>query len=574
MITPSLLLLLVCCCRCWAQILPPAATFSTDGRGFVDPLLDPQEDIMVPLPPHNIQQQQRRRRMQASSSSAQSAPLLSQLRQDILAEYDRGAFPFEDVWRNQTTSNRLGLEVEIGINFHRVFKVEVTSSVADLIVWFRQRWKDPRLAWDPEDYGGLKTAWFWVGSGTGPGGETSEIWTPDMEMWNLETSLSISLVDQPATVASDGTVFWSRPGHLRPVCKFAGLSSFPFDTLSCTVEIGSWVYSGLYIRPIKMGEGFTIGGSETAGESYSEFSLQDVACETHLYPPYPSLPEEDWPVLFYHITFSRAWQPYARGYLVLQILLNLASFACFWLPANGGERMSLNISSVLASVASELVVASNLPAASEMTWFARFSIASLGFTVMALFESAAVIYFYYHTGSSLVPRWMRCLLAQPRKKQEKEEPPTGSQSVDHPDTHATGSARKVVFHATEEVRTEDDTGPQHDQDHLDQSSSDGDPMDGDHDHESEHHHSVVGFRKEDATINTRATTDASSISQVPRQSIRTIMGRDADDFKNLVELENNIRWQKVARLLDEISRVVFPVAFAVFMGTTFSGLSL
>ena len=96
------------------------------------------------------------------------------------------------------------------------------------------------------------------------------------------------------------------------------------------MEVGSWVYSGLYVRPIFMGDtGYTVGGSETAGEAFAEFSLQEVVSETYIYPPFPGAPEEDWPVIFYDVTFSRAWQPYARGYLILQIVLNIIGFCCF-----------------------------------------------------------------------------------------------------------------------------------------------------------------------------------------------------------------------------------------------------
>ena len=50
-------------------------------------------------------------------------------------------------------------------------------------------------------------------------GEASEIWTPDIKLWNLESGLTDSLVDAYASVTSEGVVFWSRPGHLRPVCR-------------------------------------------------------------------------------------------------------------------------------------------------------------------------------------------------------------------------------------------------------------------------------------------------------------------------------------------------------------------
>ena len=62
----------------------------------------------------------------------------------------------------------------------------------------------------------------------------------DVELWNLETGLKDSLEDAYARVSYDGSVWWGRPGNLRPACKFAGLDLFPFDKLSCAMEFGSW----------------------------------------------------------------------------------------------------------------------------------------------------------------------------------------------------------------------------------------------------------------------------------------------------------------------------------------------
>jgi hypothetical protein len=188
------------------------------------------------------------------------------------------SYPFEHYWNKM--GERTGLPVNLTVNFHRVFAVEVTKSSADLIVWIRQVWHDPRLMWDPLEYSNVTTMQFWVDSGIGMG-ETSEIWTPDLHLWNAAEPLAESLADAHALVNYDGTVFWARPGHLRPACKFVGLDKFPFDTLTCTMEIGSWGHSGLYLRPVKLEEGFTKGGSQTAGEAYAEFTLDSIACEEY-----------------------------------------------------------------------------------------------------------------------------------------------------------------------------------------------------------------------------------------------------------------------------------------------------
>ena len=197
--------------------------------------------------------------------------------------------------------------IQVGINFHRVLDVDVVKSEIDLLTWMRFVWTDTRLAWNPEDYNGLDKMWFWVEDGAGLA-ETSEIWTPDIELWNQKESIKTSFSNSFAAVDPDGSIFWSRPGHLNPICKFQGLHDFPFDNLMCVIELGSWSYSGKFMRLEPFEEGYSIGGSETSGEAFSEFRLKNITAELRIYPPYPSDPLADWPVLLYTISFNRSWQ--------------------------------------------------------------------------------------------------------------------------------------------------------------------------------------------------------------------------------------------------------------------------
>lgn len=270
---------------------------------------------------------------------------LTRLRRDLLWEsyYDKHAYPFDYAWYGQKEGSRTGVPIELDINFHRVFSVDTINPVLDLVVWFRLEWADPRLTWNPQEYGNMTKVWFWIADG-GAGGEVSEIWTPDIELWNLETELGETLGDSYAIVNNDGSIYWTRPGHLRPSCKFYGLSSFPFDKLTCTMEFGSWTYSGKYMRLVmggSDGDGFSLGGSDTAGSSYNEFGFvreDPIKCVEVVYPPYPASPEEDWPVLVYNVTIERSWQPYARGYILLQVMLNVVGFSAFWLPPSGSQH--------------------------------------------------------------------------------------------------------------------------------------------------------------------------------------------------------------------------------------------
>ena len=118
--------------------------------------------------------------------------------------------------------------------------------------------------------------------------------------------------------------------------------------------------------------------------------------------PYPGDPY-GWPVIMYTLEFERSWEPYVRGYALTQVVLNFIGFACFWLPNQAGERISLTITAMLAAIAADLVVAQELPAASEVTWINNFSMFSLGFATYCVIESVVVLYFFYSSAENLVP---------------------------------------------------------------------------------------------------------------------------------------------------------------------------
>ena len=100
---------------------------------------------------HNFETQHRRqhpatvvhrRHLQTTGQAQQQDE--QRLRSDLLQNYDLGSYPWEYAWAQNGWTNgtnnitRQGLGIEVGINFHRVFSVDIITSVVDLIVWFRQ----------------------------------------------------------------------------------------------------------------------------------------------------------------------------------------------------------------------------------------------------------------------------------------------------------------------------------------------------------------------------------------------------------------------------------------------------
>lgn len=414
----------------------------------------------------------------------------------------------------------------------------MAESTADLIVWARIKWIDPRLKWDPAEFGGLDTSWFFISDGLA-GGESSEIWAPDIYLWNQFEPMGDNFDNTYTVVSSDGSVFWSRPGRLKPTCKYSGLENFPYDNLGCTLEFGSWVHSGLYLRPVPFdGTGFTIGGSETAGGSYVEYTIarDEIKVENIIYPPYPCCPEEDWPVLMYHLVFQRSSEYYARGVVLMNVLLNLAAFGCFWIPPNVGERMGLAITCVLAAVASELVVAESLPRTAEWSWYSRFSLGTTLFAFLVTFESVLVIFLFYYTAEDLRPSYVKWIVRKLQKGKMKEEDWEGSEQ-DEDERAGEGSfmARKKA-HSLSTIK----------ENRCDDKEQDY-------------------YQAGPETTECRRSHFARSKESGNFSSEGVAKMADAGHFKSEEEAERNAEWQKLAGHIDEGARLLAPLSYFFFL---------
>ena len=94
------------------------------------------------------------------------------IRSSLLENYDKNSYPWELAWQAGNDTFRTGVPIEFGLNFHKVLDVDVAESTADLVVWTRISWTDPRLAWDPMEFGNTTKTWFWIEDGMG-GNEVS-----------------------------------------------------------------------------------------------------------------------------------------------------------------------------------------------------------------------------------------------------------------------------------------------------------------------------------------------------------------------------------------------------------------
>ena len=134
------------------------------------------------------------------------------------------------------------------------------------------------------------------------------------------------------------------------MCKFSGLSAFPFDTLRCQLEFGGWLMSGGHQGIRLDGVGFSFSPQEaTSGSSYQEYTIANVTAVL-VNNVYPCCPNEPWPAVLYTVSLHRATSFYVLVIIAPTIIITLLSFAVFFLPTNAGDALGFGITIIVVVI--------------------------------------------------------------------------------------------------------------------------------------------------------------------------------------------------------------------------------
>lgn len=302
-------------------------------------------------------------------------------------------------------------KVSVSINFFKIYSLDMKSSTLIFSAWFRTDWTDPRLSWNKADW----DINYITLQSTPNSLEDTLVWLPDLELYNSEESIDRSFQSKKIQVYSDGFVLWSRPGLLKALCKYQGLYNFPFDTLTCRLEIGAWSLDGTVQDIVARSSdgGFTWEGedesvSETSGSAFQDYTISAISVERKelFYPPYP----EPFPELIYSISLQRSNKFYQWKLLIPQIAMAFLSFIPYYMNPDCGERLGFGITLILATLTVDVISIDLMPVCQEklrMDWITQVSFA---FCMISLLESALVLFLYYleyETPWEIFPRWLR-----------------------------------------------------------------------------------------------------------------------------------------------------------------------
>ena len=267
------------------------------------------------------------------------------------------------------------LTVQMGLALQNIESFDQMQESITLNAWIRQTWNDYRLSWDQSQ---SNLTFISVSK--------SQVWVPDTELLNAAALPQIYTLKGGLSLYSDGTVFYSNPVVMKMPCTLE-LEIFPFDTQTCSMTFGSWVYSSQFLDLIP----YTNSEQQIDvldSFSHTEWEIRDLTVELHVEERSGHL-DEEFNELEYNISLSR-FPHYYKLSMGMTIALVLVSFIIMLMEPDNVSRTSTAVFIPLTILALQLTLADKIPVVGYFTLMDNFFLCCFITSMLVSIESGLI----------------------------------------------------------------------------------------------------------------------------------------------------------------------------------------
>ena len=251
-------------------------------------------------------------------------------------------------------------------------------------------WNDPRLAWDPKDYGYLYSLPM----------NSSKVWHPSLYLINpADTMEPIGHDSFLVRLSYDGDIYRYVGSILKTSCD-ADMSNFPFDTQKCSIVLNAWGYAANEIY-------LTIMQSELDLTYYNENSawtmVKSELKEHHM--------KSESGMVAIELSLKRKPGYYAINILAPIFMLCFLNPLVFFLPVESGERISYTITIFLSLAVFMTLISDNMPQSSDpMARLSFILLIAMAYSTILCVVCIVIMQIYFRDESKPIPEWIHKLI--------------------------------------------------------------------------------------------------------------------------------------------------------------------
>ncbi|KAL4222926.1 hypothetical protein ACF0H5_018966 [Mactra antiquata] len=247
-------------------------------------------------------------------------------------------------------------------------------------------WIDQRLTWDEADYNSLNVILI----------ESNKVWTPMIVHINtIEKTEKIGSDDPWQLIRIDnvGTAYYFPGGLLSSSC-IADVTYYPFDSNTCTIEFIAWGFTSTELQLIPTTD-------KVLTNYYSPNGVWDLKT-TRVYSLYENVG------LNAELTLERKSRFVVFNVILPIVFMTILNTLVFLIPIESGERISYNITMLLAVAVFLTLVGDNLPkTSSPMSIFSYYLVTILALSVLFVIANIFSLRCYFRKDEETIHRHWR-----------------------------------------------------------------------------------------------------------------------------------------------------------------------
>uniref|UniRef100_A0A0N5AS18 Acetylcholine receptor subunit alpha-type unc-63 n=1 Tax=Syphacia muris TaxID=451379 RepID=A0A0N5AS18_9BILA len=334
----------------------------------------------------------------------------NQLFEDLLASYNKLVRPVE----NDSDT----LVVYFKLKLSQLLDVHEKNQIMTTNVWLQHTWVDYKLKWNPTEYGGVEVLYV----------PSDMIWLPDVVLYNnADGNYQVTIMTK-AKLAYNGTVEWAPPAVYKSMCQI-DIEWFPFDAQTCEMKFGSWTYGGLEVNlKHKDLHKQRVENESVAGINGGEQELVWIVDDgIDLSDYYPSV---EWDVLhvpakrhekrynccdspFIDLTYEihlRRKTLFYTVFLICPIVgISFLTALVFYLPSDGGEKISLCISILISLTVFFLLLVEIIPSTSlVIPLIGKYLLFTMVLVTLSVIVTVITLNVHFRSPSThKMPEWLK-----------------------------------------------------------------------------------------------------------------------------------------------------------------------
>ncbi|CAL1529245.1 unnamed protein product [Lymnaea stagnalis] len=327
------------------------------------------------------------------------------------------------------------LDIQFNLALSQIINVDEVNQVMKTNVWLQIYWKDYQLEWDPALYGNIDSIRI----------KPEKVWVPDFVLFNNADGNYEVTYKSNCVLYHNQEISWIPPAIYHSSCSI-DVMYFPFDQQTCEMKFGSWTHKGTALK-----YSFYLNMNKLDLTDYLKSGSWDIIdCPGDIVTITDQITGEVKDQIVFKFVLRRKTLFYTVNLIIPCVLISFVSICVFALPAEGGEKITLCISVLLALVVFLLLVSKILPPSLTIPLIAKYLLFTFIMNLIAIFFTVVIINRNYRTPRThRMPHWVRVLFLRelPRylfiKRPDHMNRWEGKTFTPPPSFHSTPEPRRV-----------------------------------------------------------------------------------------------------------------------------------